>query len=113
MVSGMIRIAAAALHHHVAGQITQSGRLLCAVLGAVVQLEVEALCKRTRSGLRFAAQQGRKGGRPPVLDETKLRAAKAMLASGTISAVEVARHLGCAPSTLYRHIPGGRSAVAA
>jgi DNA invertase Pin-like site-specific DNA recombinase len=41
----------------------------------------------------------------------KVRAARAMLAAGTLSATEVARHLGCAPSTLYRHLPGGRSAV--
>jgi DNA invertase Pin-like site-specific DNA recombinase len=90
---------------------TATGRLLCGILGAVAQLEVEALRERTRSGLRIAAQNGRKGGRPPVLNETKVRAAKAMLAAGTMSAVEVARHLGCAPSTLYRHIPGGRGAV--
>ena len=30
-----------------------------------------------------------------------------------MSAAEVAKQLGVAPSTLYRHIPGGRSAIAA
>jgi hypothetical protein len=33
-----------------------------------------------------------------------------MLASGNMSAIEVAQQLGCAPSTLYR-LPGGRSAI--
>ncbi|WP_408015167.1 helix-turn-helix domain-containing protein [Roseomonas harenae] len=36
-----------------------------------------------------------------------------MLAGGTMTAAEVARQVGCAPSTLYRHLPGGRSAAAA
>jgi hypothetical protein len=53
------------------------------------------------------------GGRPAALDESKIRAAKAMLASGDMSAAEVAQQLGCAASTLYRHLPGGRSALAA
>ena len=53
-----------------------------------------------------------RGGRPAALDESKIRAAKAMLASGSMSAIEVAQQLGCAPSTLYRHLPGGRTAVA-
>ena len=42
---------------------TPTGRLLCGILGAVAQMEVEALRERTRSGLRIAGQQGRKGGR--------------------------------------------------
>jgi hypothetical protein len=35
-----------------------------------------------------------------------------MLASGTMTAAEVARQVGCIFSTLYRHVPGGRTAVA-
>ncbi len=61
--------------------------------------------------LRAAARRGRTGGRPRALDEAKLRAAKALLASGSFTASEVARQVGCAPSTLYRHLPGGRSAL--
>jgi transposase-like protein len=34
-----------------------------------------------------------------------------MLASGTMTASEVARQVGCSSSTLYRHVPGGRSAL--
>ena len=32
--------------------------------------------------------------------------------SGPSFAIEVAQQLGCAPSTLYRHLPGGRTAIA-
>ena len=42
----------------------------------------------------------------------EIKRAKAMLADSTITVEEVAHQLGVKPSTLYRHIPGGRSAVA-
>jgi DNA invertase Pin-like site-specific DNA recombinase len=88
-----------------------SGRFLFNVLASIGQMEVDILRERTRAGLQASRARGRVGGRPPALDEVKIRAAKAMLASGTMSANEVARHVGCAPSTLYRHLPGGRGAL--
>src|SRR5271166_2738919 len=91
---------------------TPSGRFLFNILGALGQMEREIIVERTRAGLIAAAARGRRGGRPVALDGAKIRAAKAMLASGEMSAVEVAQQLGCAPSTLYRHLPGGRSALA-
>lgn len=90
---------------------TSSGRFMFNILGALGQMEREIIVERTRAGLAAAAARGRRGGRPAVLDEAKIRAAKVMLASGTMAAAEVARQLGCAPSTLYRHLPGGRSAL--
>jgi DNA invertase Pin-like site-specific DNA recombinase len=86
---------------------TPAGRFLFNLLSALASMEREVLVERTMAGLRAAAARGRRGGRPPVLDADKLRAAKAMLASGTMSAPEVARQVGCAASTLYRHLPGG------
>lgn len=88
-----------------------SGRFLFHVLASIGQMEVDILRERTRAGLQASRARGRVGGRPPALDETQVRAAKAMLASGTMSAIEVAKQLGCAASTLYRHLPGGRGAV--
>ncbi|MBX6746826.1 MAG: recombinase family protein [Acetobacteraceae bacterium] len=90
---------------------TPGGRFVFAILAALGQMEVEIIRERTRAGLAAAAARGRRGGRPPALNEAKIRAARAMLASGTMTAAEVARQLGCAPSTLYRHLPGGRSAL--
>src|SRR5271166_289273 len=91
---------------------TPSGRLMFNILGALSSMEREIIVERTRAGLIAAAARGRRGGRPAALDESKIRAAKAMLASGDMSATEVAQQLGCAASTLYRHLPGGRSALA-
>lgn len=87
---------------------TATGRLLCAVLGAVGQMEVEVLRERTRAGLAAAAARGRLGGRPRSLDDTKLRVARTLVADGTLTMAEIAAQVGCAPSTLYRSLPGGR-----
>jgi DNA invertase Pin-like site-specific DNA recombinase len=91
---------------------TPSGRFMFNILGALSSMEREIIVERTRAGLIAAAARGRVGGRPPALNAVKVRAARAMLASGTMSAAEVARQVGCSVSTLYRHIPGGRTAVA-
>ncbi len=90
---------------------TATGRLVLHIFAALGQFEVELLRERTRSALAASRARGRIGGRPPVLDSIKVMAAKAMLASGNLTAAEVARQLGCAPSTLYRHVPGGRTAM--
>ena len=92
--------------------MTPSGRFMFNILGALSSMQRENIFERTRADLVAAAARGRRGGRPAALDEFKIRAAKAMLGSGNMSAIEVAEQLGCAPSTLYRHLPGGRSAVA-
>jgi DNA invertase Pin-like site-specific DNA recombinase len=90
---------------------TPSGRFMFNILGALSSMEREIIVERTRAGLIAAAARGRRGGRPAALDDAKIRAARAMLASGNMSAIEVAQQVGCAASTLYRHLPGGRSGI--
>jgi DNA invertase Pin-like site-specific DNA recombinase len=87
---------------------TASGRFLFVVLSAMGQMEVELLRERTRAGLRAAAARGRVGGRPRALDATKLKVAQTLITDGGLSVAEIARQVGCAPSTLYRSLPGGR-----
>jgi DNA invertase Pin-like site-specific DNA recombinase len=91
---------------------TATGRLVLHIFAALGQFEVELLRERTRTALAASRARGRIGGRPPALDAIKVTAAKAMLASGTMTASEIARQIGCSASTLYRHVPGGRTAVA-
>lgn len=50
------------------------------------------------------------GGHRP-LSNKDIQAAKAMLADQNITFEEVAARLKVAPSTLYRHLPGGRGGV--
>jgi transposase-like protein len=51
------------------------------------------------------------GGRPRSLDATKLKIARALMADNQLSMAEIARQIGCAPSTLFRSMPGGRGAL--
>jgi DNA invertase Pin-like site-specific DNA recombinase len=80
------------------------------VFGAMAEFERSILRERTKAGLDAARARGRTGGRPPALSPKDVAAARAMLTDPEITMNEVARRLKIAPSTLYRHLPGGRSA---
>jgi DNA invertase Pin-like site-specific DNA recombinase len=90
---------------------SSGGRLLFNIFGALAEFERAIILERTRAGLAAARARGRLGGRPRVLSEEDLAAAKAMLGDTDISVNAVARRLGVAPSTLYRQLPGGRSGI--
>jgi predicted transcriptional regulator len=45
------------------------------------------------------------------MTDQDIQAAKALLRDPEITVEEVAERLNVAPSTLYRHLPGGRSTV--
>jgi DNA invertase Pin-like site-specific DNA recombinase len=92
---------------------TSGGRLIFHIFGALAEFERSIIRERTRAGLEAARARGRKGGRPPALTNRDLAAAKAMLGDPEITVGEIARRLNVAPSTLYRHLPGGRSALSA
>lgn len=92
---------------------TPAGRFLFTILGALGQMEVELLRERTKAGLAAARARGRVGGRPKALDATKVSVIKALLAQGVLTVDEIAEQVGVATSTIYRHLPGGRSGMAA
>ena len=91
---------------------TAGGRLVFQIFGAFAEFERQVIRERTMAGLTAARARGRRGGRPPALLAKDLAAAKAMLKDPEITVEEVARRLRVAPSTLYRHLPGGRSSLA-
>ncbi|MBV9511755.1 MAG: recombinase family protein [Caulobacteraceae bacterium] len=86
------------------------GRLVFHVFGAMAEFERSIIRERTKAGLEAARARGRTGGRPPALSAKDVAAAKAMLTDPQITVSEVARRMKVAPSTLYRHLPGGRGA---
>ena len=90
---------------------TSGGKLIFHIFAALAEFERSIIRERTRAGLESAKARGRIGGRPRALSEKDIAAAKAMLSDPGISVEEVARHLNVSPSTLYRHIPGGRSSL--
>jgi len=87
------------------------GRLVFHVFAAVAEFERELTLERTHAGLAQARALGRRGGRKPAMGPAEIKRAKAMLADPTITVEEVAQQIGVQPSTLYRHIPGGRSSL--
>jgi len=87
------------------------GRLIFHVFGAMAEFERGVIRERTYAGLAAARARGRVGGRPAALGEKDLIAARALLRDPAISVESIARRLGVAASTLYRHLPGGRSAL--
>ncbi len=88
---------------------TSSGRLVFHIFAGLAEFERSIIRERTKAGLESARARGRLGGRPKSMNERDIAAAKAMLKDPEITVAQVAERLGIAASTLYRHIPGGRS----
>src|SRR6185295_15464122 len=92
---------------------TPGGRLVFHRFGALAEFERAVIRERTSAGLQAARERGKKGGRPRTLGPKDLAAAKALLADPAIRVEDVAARLKVSPATLYRHLPGGRSALLA
>ena len=104
------QIALVSLSENIDGT-TPSGRLAFHMLAAMGQYDLEQKRLACAEGRKAALARGRRGGRPRSLNQTKLKVAKALITSGEMSMAEIADQVGVAASTLYRAIPGGRSAV--
>jgi len=90
---------------------TPAGTLTFHIFGAMAEFERSIIRERTRAGLDAARARGKKGGRPRLLSAKDLTAARALLANPAITVEEAARRVNVAASTLYRHLPGGRSGL--
>lgn len=77
-------------------------RLMLTILAAVAEFERELIRERTRLGLRKAAEQGRKGGRPRVAVDVAKARALFNATDGSSSWSSVARALGVNRETLRR-----------
>ena len=63
---------------------TPAGRFLFSLLGALGQMEREIMAERIKAGLPASRLHGRVGGRPRLLDSTKLHLAQALVADGNL-----------------------------
>ena len=86
---------------------TASGRFFFHVMASLAQMERELIVERTRAGLAVARRQGRTGGRKRLMTESKVKAARKLLAEGTPPR-EVALNLGVSVPTLYRWLPASK-----
>lgn len=83
---------------------TPSGRFFFHVMASLAEMERELTVERTRAGLEVARRLGRKGGRKRQMTDSKIEAAKKLLAGG-VPPRDVAKNLGVSVPTLYRWIP--------
>ena len=84
------------------------GKFFFTMMAAFAELERDVIHERTMAGLVAARAQGRGGGRPTVMDEDKLAAARARRARGE-SPAEIARALGVSRASVYRHLAAADS----
>ena len=83
---------------------TASGKLFLHVFGALAEFERELIRERTIAGLRAAADRGRTGGRPRLMDAQKVQLAQTLHRNKTIAVGEICRTLGVSKGTLYRNL---------
>jgi DNA invertase Pin-like site-specific DNA recombinase len=81
-----------------------AGRFFFHVMASLAQMERELIVECTRARLESARLQGRVGGRKRRMTDSKVLAARKLLASGT-PPHEVAQNLGVSVPTLYRWVP--------
>ncbi len=90
---------------------TSGGRLIFHIFAALAEFERSVIRERTTAGLKAAKARGRVGGRPPALSADDIEVARTLLTDGSLTTAEVAKRLGIAVSTLYKHIPAARAVV--
>ncbi|MFB7467078.1 recombinase family protein [Streptomyces sp. NPDC056224] len=84
---------------------TPGGRLIFHVFAAQAEFIRELIVQGTNEGLAAARARGRVGGRPSVVNDKLLRAARDMLPNPENSIETIAALLGVSVGTLYNHIP--------
>jgi DNA invertase Pin-like site-specific DNA recombinase len=82
---------------------TGEGKFFFTMMAAFAELERDIIHERTMAGLAAARAQGRNGGRPTVMDEDKLAAARARRERGE-SPTQIAKALGVSRASVYRHL---------
>ena len=78
-----------------------AGRLIFHLFAALAEFERNLIRERTHAGLAAARARGRKGGRPPKLDQKQIREIRALLRDPDVRVSDVARRYSVSRSTLY------------
>ena len=89
---------------------TALGRLLLNLLASLAEFELELIRERVKAGMDRAARQGKKIGRPRVIDrrgfKSRYKAIVERLSAGDISRRRAAEELGIGYATLKRLLDG-------
>jgi DNA invertase Pin-like site-specific DNA recombinase len=83
---------------------TPGGKLVFHIFAALAEFERDLVHERTTAGLAAARARGRKGGRPAVMTEAKIRLAREMYASREHTVAAIASALRVSRASIYRHL---------
>jgi putative DNA-invertase from lambdoid prophage Rac len=87
---------------------TPIGRLMLNMLAALAEFELELIRERVKAGMERARRQGKRIGRPSVIEKrgfkTRFKAVMDRLESGELSRRKAARELGIGYATMKRLI---------
>jgi DNA invertase Pin-like site-specific DNA recombinase len=85
---------------------TPGGKLVFHVFAALAEFERDLIRERTKAGLVSARARGRIGGRPKVMDQTKVHLARSMRKEPQNSVAAICQALQISKATLYRYTKG-------
>ncbi|MBK8903104.1 MAG: recombinase family protein [Anaerolineaceae bacterium] len=83
---------------------TSGGKLIFHIFGALAEFERNLIRERTKAGLAAARARGRKGGRPRVFDDKKIKLARNLYDSQKHPISEICETLEVSKSTLYNYL---------
>lgn len=83
---------------------TTNGKLIFHLFGALAEFERNLIRERTQAGLAAARARGRKGGRPPALDNKQRKMAVKLYNSREHSVGEICQTMGISRPTLYSYL---------
>jgi len=88
---------------------TASGKLTFHIFGALAEFERNLIRERTQVGLAAARAKGRKGGRPPALDDQEREEAIRLYSAKKHSVKEICQMMGISKPTLYSYVKKAQS----
>jgi hypothetical protein len=83
---------------------TPGGKLVFHIFAALAEFEHDLVRERTTAGLAAARARGRRGGRPTVMTQPKIKLARQMYASKQYTVAAIAAALGVSRASVYRHL---------
>jgi len=83
---------------------SSTGKLIFHIFGALAEFERDIIIERTKAGLEAARARGRKGGRKPKLDSSKVNMALAAYEGKKTTVQEICKNLGVTKPTFYKAI---------
>ena len=89
---------------------TASGRMMFGLLATFAEYEREMMVERTLAGLEHARENGRVGGRKPVMQRPLALQVKALV-DGGLKPLEIAKQLKVSRATAYRYLESYEQAL--